>query len=302
MNFLWTLILLGVVSASLYGQQAPPEQTIVAIANKSLPAVVLIQGVTTDGSQIRGSGFLFSSDGKIITNVHVIREFQSGGVKLSSGDVYDVFNVLAFDERKDIAIIQIAGFDLPTIQLGNSNNLQVGESVVALGNPFGLTGSTTTGVVSAVRDDPRGGSFKVVQTDAAVNEGNSGGPLLNGKGEAIAVVFIKRIEAQNISFAIPINYVRGLIEAGLKSRNLAEFRAELSNKTTVFSKGFEGFPREWRSLISGRKKTIRLDGDRVYVETVLPEGESKVGCSMIAELQKQGEVYTGVNRYHCLWE
>src|SRR5712692_2484408 len=103
---------LGSVALS---QDLPKEQSVVGIANKSLPAVVLIQGVKTDGSQIRASGFIFSTDGKIVTNVHVIRDLQSGRIRVGSGDVYDSFSVLAFDERKDIAVLQIAGFDLPTI-------------------------------------------------------------------------------------------------------------------------------------------------------------------------------------------
>ncbi len=110
----------------------------------------------------------------------------------------------------------------------------------------------------------------------------------------------KLVKGENISFAVPINYVRGLVDSGFRSRNLAEFRAQLnSTSNTVFSKGFEGFPREWKSLTSGTTKLIRLDGDRVYVETILSEEARKVGCSSIAELQKQGEVYAGVQRFRC---
>src|SRR5882762_6823897 len=145
------------------------------IVKKLAPAVVLVEG-TTGSDTVLGSGFVLSADGKIATNLHVIRDLKSGGVQLSSGEVFDFFSVLAFDERKDLAIIQIAGFDLTVVELGNSNETKPGESVVAIGSPRGLQGTVTAGVVSALRDDPLGQGFKLIQTDAAINPGNSGGP------------------------------------------------------------------------------------------------------------------------------
>jgi Trypsin-like peptidase domain len=108
---------------------------------------------------------------------------RNGGVQLASGEKFDSFSVLAFDARKDIAIIKIPGFDLPSVTLGNSNTVQVGEPVLVIGSPLGLQGSVTTGVLSSVRDDPAGAGFKVLQTDAAANPGNSGGPLVNRRSE-----------------------------------------------------------------------------------------------------------------------
>jgi S1-C subfamily serine protease len=89
------------------------------IAKRTAPSVVLVQGVTEGGTAL-GSGFIISPDGKIATNLHVIRELRSGGVQLASGDKFDSFSILAFDERKDLAIIKVAGFDLPSISLGLS--------------------------------------------------------------------------------------------------------------------------------------------------------------------------------------
>lgn len=153
-----------------FGQTASVSTEVIEKASKAL---VFVKGASEAGQQL-GSGFLLSPDGKIATNLHVIRGMTSGGVQLASGEIYDKFLVLAFDERKDLAIIQVAGFDLPTIELGNSNGVRAGEPVVAMGSPLGLKGSVTAGVVSAVRNDFSGG-FKIIQTDAAVNPDNSGG-------------------------------------------------------------------------------------------------------------------------------
>ena len=157
------------------------------IVAKVSPAVVFIKGESSSGT-ISGSGLIVSRDGKIATNLHVIRDLKNGGVQLAGGEIFDIFSILAFDDRKDLAIIKIAGFDLPIIELGNSNEVRSGERVVAIGSPRGLQGTVTTGVVSAVRDDPAGTGSKVIQTDASVNPGNSGGPLLNDRAQAIGVV------------------------------------------------------------------------------------------------------------------
>jgi S1-C subfamily serine protease len=214
------------------------------------PSVVLIKG-KTDSGDLLGSGFIISADGKIATNLHVVRELQRGGVQLASGEKFDSFSILSFDERKDIAIIKIPGFDLPAVKLGNSNAAQVGEPVLIVGSPLGLQSSVTTGVISSIRDDPFGGGFKVIQTAAAVNPGNSGGPLVNGLSEVIGVVTYKIKGGESLNFAIPINYVRGLIDGGGTPMSTEDLRAKLANRTDVFSS--DTFPAHWRSLATGTR-------------------------------------------------
>ncbi len=109
------------------------------IAKHVLPSVVLIRGTTGTGEAL-GSGFILSSDGKIATNLHVIRDLQSGGVQLASGEIFDNFSVLAFDERRDLAVLKVAAFDAPAVTLGNSNEISAGDPVVAIGSPRGLSG------------------------------------------------------------------------------------------------------------------------------------------------------------------
>jgi S1-C subfamily serine protease len=182
--------------------------TTAQIAKKVSSSVVVIQGKTESG-EILGSGFIVSKDGKIVTNLHVIRDMKTASVQLANGETFDSISVLATDERRDLAIVQIPGIDLPTLGLGNSDFLTVGEPLVIVGSPRGLEGTVTAGILSSVRDSGEG--FKVLQTDAALNPGNSGGPLVNNKGQVIGVVSFKLRSAEGLNFAIPINYVRGLL-------------------------------------------------------------------------------------------
>lgn len=179
------------------------------IAKRVSPAVVVIQG-KTDSGEVLGSGFIVSKDGRIVTNLHVIRDMMTASVQLANGESFHSISVLAVDERRDLAIVQVSGLNLPVLDLGNSDILTVGEPLVIVGSPRGLEGTVTAGILSSVRDS--GDGFKVLQTDAAVNPGNSGGPLLNNKAEVIGVVSFQLRSAQGLNFAIPINYVRGLLD------------------------------------------------------------------------------------------
>src|ERR1019366_5461193 len=188
--------------------------TTAQIAKRVSPAVVVIQG-KTDSGEVQGSGFVVSKDGKIVTNLHVIKDMKTASVQLANGEVFDSLSILATDERRDLAVVKVAGFDLPVLDLGNSDGLTVGEPLVIVGSPRGLEGTVTAGILSSVRDS--GDGFKVLQTDAAINPGNSGGPLVNNRGEAVGVVSFILRSSQGLNFAVPINYVRGLLN------NLHEF-------------------------------------------------------------------------------
>ncbi|MGD0669242.1 MAG: trypsin-like peptidase domain-containing protein [Bryobacteraceae bacterium] len=209
-----------------FGQTA---LTTAQIAKRVSPSVVVIQG-KTDSGDVLGSGFIVSKDGKTVTNLHVIREMRTASVQLASGEVFDAVSVLAIDERRDLAVVQIGGFNLPALELGNSDALMVGEPVVIVGSPRGLEGTVTAGILSSVRDS--GAGFKVLQTDAAVNPGNSGGPLVNNKGQAIGVVSFKLLSAEGLNFAIPANYVRGLLNNLHEPMTLEQMRGSLSAKST----------------------------------------------------------------------
>ncbi len=265
------------------------------IVDKASKSVVLLKGAMENGT-VLGSGFLISSDGKVATNLHVIREMKTGGVQLQSGELFDSFSVLAFDERKDLAIVQIAGFDLPAIELGNSNEVRPGEPVIAIGSPRGLQGTVTSGVVSAVRDDPGAAGYKVIQTDAASNPGNSGGPLINGKGQVIGVVTAKLRGSDGLNFAVPVNYVRGLMTSLGKPLNLDGLRAAVKNLPSDAFKDAPSFPTNWKSIGNGSKFHIRKDGDVIYAEWAPPEEAVRLGYFSELEVRKQKDGYSGRRR------
>jgi len=173
-----------------------------------------------------GTGFIISSDGLVLTNKHVVLEEDAEyTVVLSSGEKYEA-QVLARDPFQDLAVLKIAAASaLPVLRLGNSDNLQRGQSVIAIGNALGeFSNSVSVGVVSGLGrtiNASGGGMIEtledVIQTDAAINRGNSGGPLLNLKGEVVGVNVAVAESAQNIGFAIPINKAKRAI-AQVKSQ------------------------------------------------------------------------------------
>src|ERR1039457_7243891 len=202
--------------------------TTAQIAQRVSPAVVVIQG-KTDSGEVQGSGFIISKDGKVVTNLHVIRDMKTASVQLANRRVFDSLSVLAVDEGWDMGIIKVAGFNLTTLAMGNSDTLTVGERVVVVGSPLGLDATVTAGILSAIRDS--GDGYKLLQTDAAVNHGNSGGPLVGADGSAVVVVssIVRSDSAQGLNFAIPINYVRALLNGPSKSMTLNEMRRSLGH-------------------------------------------------------------------------
>ena len=155
----------------------------------------------------QGSGFIVSSDGLILTNAHVVRDAKEVIVKLTDRREFQA-TVLGSDPKTDVAVIRIGAKNLPTVPLGSARDLKVGEWVLAIGSPFGFENSVTAGVVSAKgRSLPDENFVPFIQTDVAVNPGNSGGPLFNVRGEVVGInsqIFSRTGGYQGLSFAIPI--------------------------------------------------------------------------------------------------
>ena len=162
-----------------------------------------------------GSGFVISEDGQIVTNHHVVAGAETVSVKMADGRKFEA-TVLGSDPLTDIAVLKLdADIALPTVQFGTSGTLRVGDEVVAVGNPFGLGGTVTSGIISALSRDIRSGPFDdFIQTDAAINRGNSGGPLFNNDGEVIGVntaIISPGGGSVGIGFAVPSDLVQAVV-------------------------------------------------------------------------------------------
>ena len=205
----------------------PEEQENIGVYKKALPSVVNVTSTTVGfdffyglaPQQGQGSGFIIDKQGHILTNQHVIGDNPRRlEVTLSNRKKYQA-EVVGLDKSHDLAVIQIkAPGDLTPATLGDSRGLQVGQKVFAIGNPFGLNGTMTRGIVSSIRSvrEPEGGAIidEAIQTDAPINPGNSGGPLLNSHGEVIGIntLILSSVgQSAGIGFAIPINAAKAVI-------------------------------------------------------------------------------------------
>src|ERR1700739_515156 len=202
----------------------PEEQNNILVYRKNIPSVVNItsKAVAFDffyglvPQEGQGSGFVIDKDGHILTNYHVIADARQVEVVTHNRKKFRA-TVIGSDPTHDLAVIQISGSNLTPAVLGDSRNLQVGQKVYAIGNPFGLAGTMTRGIVSSIRPvkEPNGNTIdEAIQTDYAINPGNSGGPLMNWHGEVIGInTMILSSVGQNagIGFAIPINTAKAVL-------------------------------------------------------------------------------------------
>src|SRR6202522_3967874 len=200
------------------------EQNNISVYHKNIASVVNITSrvMTFDffyglvPQEGQGSGFIIDKEGHILTNYHVIAQARQVEVKLHNGKTYKA-TIVGTDRPHDLAIVQIKAPELQPMTLGDSTNLQVGQKVYAIGNPFGLAGTLTRGIVSSIRQvqEPDGMTIdEAIQTDASINPGNSGGPLLNMHGEVIGIntMIASNVgQSAGIGFAIPINTAKAVI-------------------------------------------------------------------------------------------
>ncbi len=219
------LVLEEVKAAPAYDAE---ELTNIGVYKRLLPSVVNVTSTVMqydffDGpvpSQGQGSGFILDKQGHIATNYHVIADAQNIEVQTYDKHRYKA-RVVGKDQRHDIALLQIDAPNLQPVLLAESHDLVPGQKVYAIGNPFGLNGTMTTGIISAIRSvrSPEGGQIEnAIQTDAAINPGNSGGPLLNSHGEVIGINYLIATnpngavdQSAGIGFAIPIDTARAVL-------------------------------------------------------------------------------------------
>ena len=179
----------------------------VAVAEKAIPAVVSIEAGTSTGS-----GFVMDKEGYIVTNYHVVDKAPSIRIYLPDQRIFSAI-VIGFDAETDIALLKIDGKDLPVATLGNSDNLKAGQKVAAIGSPFGLDSTITTGIISATHRSRGKTVYRdFIQTDANINPGNSGGPLVDLDGNVIGINTFILAQSEGLGFATPINLIKKIVE------------------------------------------------------------------------------------------
>lgn len=254
-----------------------------------------------------GSGFIIDKEGYILTNNHVVEKAQSIKVKLSDGKEYDA-QIKGRDPKTDIALIKInSKNNLPVAALGNSDQIEVGDWVVAIGNPFGLETTVTTGIISAKGRVIGAGPYDdFIQTDASINPGNSGGPLYNLKGEVVGINTAIVSGGQGIGFAIPINVAKNMLSQ-LKTKGKVDrgwLGVVIQKVTPEIAKGFglkesegalvgdvmENSPAEKVDLRRG-DIIISFDGKKIKDMDTLPKlvGSTEIGKKVKIAIIRDGK-------------
>jgi len=250
-----------------------------------------------------GSGFIVSADGLILTNAHVVDDAQKVTVKLTDRREFEA-RVIGSDEKSDVAVLKIDAQNLPVVRLGDPRSLQVGEWVVAIGSPFGFENSVTAGIVSAKgRNLPDDTYVPFIQTDVAVNPGNSGGPLFNLRGEVVGInsqIYSRSGGYQGLSFAIPIDVAmnvgkqlqaqghvtRGKLGVGIQDvdQALAESFGLDAPRGALVSSVEEGGPAEKAGLKEG-DVILEFDGQPIDSAGQLPSAVAATDPGKAVALQ-----------------
>ncbi|MCI9070075.1 trypsin-like peptidase domain-containing protein [Clostridium sp.] len=288
-------------AADIYKKVAP---AVVMISTKSIQSV---NGWFQQETEGMGSGFIINTDGYILTNYHVINGAKEVTVTLSDGQEVTA-SVVNYDSDKDIAMIKLNGnLEVPgVVELGNSDALQPGEEVVAIGNPLSkeLSSTLTKGIVSALNrsvETQSGVNTNLIQTDAAINSGNSGGPLINTKGEVIGINTLKASNgAEGIGFAIPINDVKEKIDSlskpilnlGVSIRVIDEAMSkQLNMEEGLYIVEVNEFSPAEKSGLRGGDLIVKVDGKRIKTFEELQEikNSKEEGDSMNVEFIRDGK-------------
>ncbi|HKQ24039.1 MAG TPA: trypsin-like peptidase domain-containing protein [Burkholderiales bacterium] len=220
------------------------SSAVVSAADRISPAVVKIDVHRNSARQrnesgASGSGFLFTPDGMILTNSHVVSGASKVGVHLRDGQSLDG-DILGDDPHTDLAVVRVSGSKLPTVQFGTSRGIRVGQLAIAIGNPYGFECTVTAGVVSALGRSMRAYSGRliddVIQTDAALNPGNSGGPLSNSRGDVIGVNTAIIMAAQGICFATAIDTAKVVVTQILRHGRVRRGWLGIAGQNTPLSR------------------------------------------------------------------
>jgi len=278
------------------------SQAVIEAAETVSPAVVKIDVRKGPQGLGSGSGVFFTSEGLILTNSHVVHGAESVDVSLSDGRSFSA-QVIGDDPGTDLALVRVWSSHLPIARLGESSKLRVGQLVIAVGNPYGFQYTVTAGVVSALGRSLRSQSGRlidnVIQTDAPLNPGNSGGPLVDSRGNVIGINTAVILPAQGLSFAVPINtahwVIPQLLRTGRVKRSflgVAGQNIELASDHGVLVVGVEpNSPAARAGLLVG-DVILNLDGSAVETIDDLQRllTEERAGKRLILKIVRRLEV------------
>ena len=250
---------------------AASVQTAEQIAESALAATVYLEMTDRNGKTLGfGSGF-FVRKNQIATNFHVIEGAAKGTAKqVGKSAKYTIEGISATDEKNDLAIVKVTAFAVEPLPLGDSDSLKIGETVYVAGNPKGLEGTFSNGIISSLR---KGYSRKRIQMTAPISPGSSGGPVLNRSGEVIGVSYMIVEGGQNLNFAIPSNYLKALLE---QSEPLTPFSGGSISAETYFVRGYMNHELgNYDDAIAAYTQAIRLKPDdaAAYLNRGLAKGE-----------------------------
>jgi len=307
------------------------EYSLIDIFEKSEESIVQVSVLRGESKGGMGSGFVYSDEGYVITNQHVVQDAEKVMITFLDGEAY-IGNVVGSDRDLDIAVVKVEPTNtyLQPIKIGDSSELKVGEKIVAIGNPFGLSGSMTSGIVSQMgRLLPQETGYSipdVIQTDAAINPGNSGGPLINMKGEVVGIntaIQSATGEFSGIGFAVPSNTVKKVVPVLIENGEfkhpwmgisgtdvdpeLAKVRELKSSKGFLVVSVIEGSPAELAGLLGVTEtkemdgREFALDGDIILsidgktvrkISDILVhlQREKSIGDEMVLSVNRNGEM------------
>ena len=252
------------VSILIFGANAVHAKTVQQIAQKTFRSTVLLVMEDANGQPLSlGSGF-FVRNGEIASNLHVVEGATRGYAKLVGQKTkYDIEGITAVDLERDLVLLKISASWSEVLSLSNSDTVQVGEPIYAVGNPQGLEGTFSQGIVSSIR---KVGTDKLLQITAPISPGSSGGPVLNGQGEVIGVSVATFRGGQNLNFAIPSNYLKTLLSKSGSVKPLAQVKTAKGKQSILSglggksSEGVLGTQFIWQSFVD-YELTFPYDGD-----------------------------------------
>ena len=303
------------------------SETGIGVAQKILPSIVGITVEYTVNSmfynggtaQASGSGIIISEDGYILTNNHIVQASSNNAfyelskankvtISLYNDDTEYEAEIVGTDEQTDLAVLKIDKTGLTPAELGDSDSVQVGEFAMAVGNPLGMDDSITAGIISATNrkiTDSDGHTYNAIQTDAAINSGNSGGALVNSKGQVIGINTLKLIsdDVEGIGFAIPINSAKNVSEQlikynkvkrpyiGISGIDLTEQLAEENNLPVgVYVRSVEDFSAAQKANIQAGDVILEINGTKVETMDELNEikNQYQIGETITLKVYRNG--------------